>query len=287
MVGVMRLRIVPTPPKDSSMRKALSAAALIGLTAFALAPSAIAGDSGGSGAGFTDRTNQSFTAHNGLTSEYHVYAADIPQDHSAGLILQFHGDGAYEFHNPNSSYSLGGSDGIVAQAKERGYITVVALTPDRIGEVTWWEDGAQNADYVADLVNSLKSMYNIDTEDIWLVGYSGGAQFITQFYLPTYSEQLNGGGTVVFGGGGRPRVQANDFSTRLVRDLHMHWYTGARDKAVDFDALSAARSGESWYRQRGFSTDLETPARVGHGLSGRFGPVLAEHLDAHSEPFQG
>lgn len=264
-----------------ALRKAAAATLLAACTVFAYSTlPAAAIETHGSGAAYTDRTNQSFTARNGLTSSYHIYAAGVPQDHAAGLVLQFHGDGAYEFKNPGSTYSLGGSSGIIAQARSRGYITVPVLAPDRTGEVTWWENGSANADFVADLVNSLKSSYNIDTEDIWLVGYSGGAQFITQFYLPKYSSQIDGGGSVVFGGGGSPRVSASPFAAGMVSDFPMHWYTGASD-SVGFDAIGAARAGVSWYAGRGFETDLESPAGLGHNLSGRFGSVLAKHLDAH------
>jgi predicted esterase len=269
-----------------TLRKIATATFLAGLTAVICTIPADAIETRGSGGAYSDRTNQSFTARNGLSSKYHIYAANVPQDHAAGLVLQFHGDGAYEFQNPSSSYSLGGSSGIVSQSRQRGYITVAALAPDRSGSITWWENGSANADYVADLVASLKSSYNIDTEDVWLVGYSGGAQFITQFYLPKHSNQIDGGGSVVFGGGGSPRVTANTFDPALVRDFPMHWYTGANDTG-SFDALGAARAGVNWYAGRGFETDLESPAGVGHNLSGRFGPVLAKHLDAHEPNSSG
>lgn len=263
-----------------SLVKAAMATVLISVTALACTLPANAVETSGQGGAFTDRLNQSFTARNGLTSQHHIYAAGIPQGKAAGLLLQFHGDGAYEFQNPNSSYSLGGSEGIVSQARKRGYITVPVLAPDRSGSVTWWESGSANADYVADLVNSLKGQYNIESEDIWLVGFSGGAQFITQFYLPRHANQIDGGGSVVFGGGGSPRVTANAFAPDLVKDFPMHWYTGAND-TVGFDALGAARAGANWYSGRDFKTNLESPAGVDHNLSGRFGPVVARHLDDH------
>ncbi|MFE4504082.1 hypothetical protein ACFRFQ_29870 [Rhodococcus sp. NPDC056743] len=261
-------------------------AAVTGLVAIVVAPPIASAEStNGIGMAYSDRTFQPFTASNGLSSKYHVYAAGIPQDHAAGLVLQFHGDGAYEFANPTSSYSLGGPSGIVAQARSRGYITVPVRTPDSAGEITWWENGSANADFVADLLSSLEAGYNIDTEDIWLVGYSGGSQFITQFFLPKYSNKLDGGGTVVFGGGGVPRVSAQPFAGGLVADLPMHWYTGAADNGTNvsdgYNAVLDAQKGSAWYSAQGFTTDLESPAGLGHNLSGTFGTVLARHLDDH------
>ena len=61
------------------------------------------------------------------------------------------------------------------------------LTPDKDGSITWWEQGAANAVFFRDLLNKMKSEYDIDSKRIWLVGYSGGAQFTTQFYIPLLS----------------------------------------------------------------------------------------------------
>lgn len=230
-----------------------------------------------------DRINQTFTASNGKSSRYHVYAAGVQQP--AGLVLQFHGDGAYEFNNPSSPYSLGGSGGIVSQARSRGYITVPVLSPDKSGSVTWWEEGSANATYVNELLTRLKASYGIKSDDIWLVGYSGGAQFITQFYLPNHSASIAGGGAVVFGGGGAPRVAAKPFAASLTKSFPIHWYTGALDNGATssdgYNALRDAKAGMAWYSQRGFVTSHEYPAGVGHGLSGRFGTVMARQLDAH------
>lgn len=229
----------------------------------------------------TDQTNLTYTSSSGVSSQYHVYAANVAQP--AGLLLQFHGDGAYEFKNPTSSYSLGGTNGIVAQARKRGYITVPVLSPDKQGSITWWESGSANADYVRDLVAHLKGAYSVRADDIWLVGYSGGAQFITQFLLPRYPSLVSGGGSVVFGGGGAPRVTAGTFASGMVANFPMHWYTGAADTGASdgYDALSYAKAGEAWYANRGFRTSHEYPAGVAHDLSGRFGGVVAAVLDAN------
>lgn len=230
-----------------------------------------------------DQTNLTFTASNGKSSKYHVYAAGVKQP--AGLVLQFHGDGAYEFKNPASSYSLGGSNGIVAQARSRGYITVPVLSPDKSGSITWWEDGSANAVFVKDLLAQLKATYGIKSNDIWLVGYSGGAQFITQFYVPSYSSTIAGGGAVVFGGGGVPRVTAKPFASSFVRAFPIHWYTGALDdgsrSSDGYNALRDAKAGEAWYSQRGYATSHQYPTGVAHALDGRFGQILGQQLDAH------
>ncbi|MFH5824942.1 hypothetical protein [Georgenia sp. AZ-5] len=267
-------------------RRALGALAATTVTA-AVAITAIpsSASTGGTGGAFTDRTFQSFTASNGMTSQYHVYASDVSTDEPVGLMLQFHGDGAYEFKNPSSSYSLGGSEGIVAQAREHGMITVPVLSPDKQGSVTWWESGAENADYVADLLSHLYDQYDIDTERVWLVGYSGGSQFITKFFMPEHSDLVDGGGSVVFGGGGVPGGGSQGFDAGLTPDFPMHWYTGMKDNGSggSYNALRDAQNGSAWYDGQGFATTLETPAGVDHGLSGTFGPVVGQQLDLHDD----
>jgi len=233
-------------------------------------------------AAYTDQTNATYTSTAGVTSKYHVYAAGLTAP--AGLLLQFHGDGAYEFNHPTSSYSLGGSQGIVAQARARNLITVPVLSPDTSGDITWWESGSRNADYVHDLVLDLESRYNIRSDRIWLVGYSGGAQFITQFFLPKYSSMVaNGGGAVIFGGGGKAQVTAQPFSAAVRANFPLHWYTGADDTrdGTGWSALADAKAGEAYYAGQGFHTTHEWPAGVNHALDGTFGTIVARQLDLH------
>jgi poly(3-hydroxybutyrate) depolymerase len=231
--------------------------------------------------------NEAFTASNGLTSRYHLFAEGLPAGRPVGLLVQFHGDGAFEFNDPASSYSLGGRDGIVAKAAEHHLLVIAALSPDRQGSVTWWEEGSSNADYVRDLIQQVAfDRYDIDTSNIWLVGYSGGAQFITQFFLPKHSSLIGGGGSIAFAGGGRPRVTPAPFSASIKANVAMHWFTGADDDGRNgsYDALSDARLGFQWYRDSGFTTTQEHPAGLGHGLSGRFGTIVDQQLDRHVGP---
>jgi hypothetical protein len=233
---------------------------------------------------FTNQTFLKFTASNGLASQYHVYAAGISPTTPPCVVFQFHGDGAYEFKNPTSSYSLGGANGIVAKSRERGCITVPILTPDKVGSITWWENGSANAVYVRELVAKLVLDYRINTHRVWLVGYSGGSQFITKFYLPLYSSTIKGGAAVVFGGGGVPsRATEKPYATPLTAAFHMHWFTGINDdgRGGSYNALRDARAGEAHYRTRGFATSHEYPANTGHGLSGRFGGIVAQQLRLH------
>jgi hypothetical protein len=232
----------------------------------------------------SDAYDQPFIDSGALASTYHVYAAGLPAS-GAGLLLHFHGDGAYEYDNPADEYALGGNRGIPTVARAKGYITVVVKAPDTTGDVTWWEAGARNADYVAELLADLTSTYSIDTSKIWLMGYSGGAQFITQYFVPEYGTSLleDGGGALILGGGGT-YAGTPTFSAALKANFPMHWWTGQLDDgtfvADSYDALTDAQDGSAQYAGQGFATTLTSPSGMGHELDGSFGELLDEVLPA-------
>ena len=248
------------------------------ITALAQAPIANAAD-------YDDQENVSFTATNGMTSEYHVYASGVPAP--SGLLIWTHGDGAYEFINPDSDYVMGGPLGVRALAKTEGYIVVSALAPDTDGTPTWWEAGADNADYMADLIEHLQAEYDIDSQNIVLAGFSGGAQFTTQYFLPEYSATLEGGGSIVFGGGGPPdTLDEQPWNSDLFTSFSMHWATGALDDLdhsdEGYDALCYAQEGYDFYTDLGFeNTSYNWIPGYDHVIDGLFGEIVAEQLRAH------
>ena len=231
-----------------------------------------------------DRLEVAFTSADGANSRYHVYAADAPRP--AGLLIWLHGDGAWEFDHPDDPYVMGGQQGVLAAARSEGYVVVSALTPDRRGTVTWWENGADNADYMADLLEHLVKEYQIDRRDIVWAGFSGGAQFITQYFLPEYSARLAGGGSIVFGGGGAPVTpDQKPWNPDLPADFFMHWATGELDDAEHssegYDALGYAKEGVAFYAGLGYHTSHEWIPGKDHEIDGLFGDIVGEQLRAH------
>jgi predicted esterase len=218
---------------------------------------------GGTGGAFNDALDQAFSGA-GLSSTYHLYAAGLPTNEPAGLLLYFHGDGAYEFKNPE--YKL---PGIVAHAKSKKMITMSMLSPDKIGDETWWEDGEANAEYVREFMQQVPfAKYNINKNKIWLVGYSGGAQFITQNIVADHSDLMCGGGSIVFGGGGRPTAMARPLEASFKQNFRMHWYTGLDDTAENaedgYDAISDAQEGFAFYESQGMQVTSQWPPGVNH-----------------------
>lgn len=255
------------------------AAAMVGMSPAAAAPKADS-TSGAS----KNATSQTFRSPStGQVGKYHLWAGGLDTSRPVGLMLQFHGDGAFEFDNPDSSYSLGGAKGLREQARRHNMILVALRSPDS-GSPVWWRGGAAKADYVKDLVERVVyAHHDVAKDRSWLVGYSGGAEFITRYLLPKHSSLIGGGGAVLFGGGGKPFVRAASFDSTFTAAFPMHWYTGARDNGTcadsDYDALGDANEGSRFYRGEGFPVTLEKPAGLCHDLSGRFGPVTGKRLD--------
>lgn len=226
-----------------------------------------------------------------MTSQCHVYASGrvATDSQPLGLVLQFHGDGAYEFKNPSDSYSLGGPDGVRQVALDYNMICVPILTPN--ADETWWSTGNSNADFVNSLVsNVIFKQYNIDRSRIWLSGFSGGAQFISQYLVPEYSALFVDGGAVIAGGGGQPNGNddpstINPFTTYFKQHFAMHWYTFTGDTGWDDDGYNAyadAQIGRQWYVNNGFTqTSARYPAGGGHGsLDGTHGAELRTRMAA-------
>lgn len=263
---------------------ASSVAATSATAAPKAAATSAAPKAGGSGSSLADATSRTFrSASTGQVGRYHLWASGLDTSRPIGLMLQFHGDGAYEFDNPGSSYSLGGAKGLRNEAQRHNMILVALRSPDS-GSPVWWRGGERKADYVKDLVEQVVyAHYNVAKDRSWLVGYSGGAEFVTRYLVPKHSSLFGGGGAVLFGGGGKPAVRAASFSSSFITAFPMYWYTGASDDGTcadsDYDALGDANEGSSSYRAKGFRVTLDTPAGVCHDLSGRFGPVTGKRLD--------
>lgn len=235
------------------------------------------------GATMTDVTSVAFTDSGGLAGTYHLYGAGLPTS-GAGLVVHLHGDGAYEYLNPTDNYCLAGNRGMVAVAKAKGYALLVPKAPDTTGTVTWWEAGARNAQWLAELMQSVYATYGIDNSKVWLVGYSGGAEFISYYFVPAYGKaRIAGGGALILGGGGGPpAVTPVGWDSTFKAAFPMSWVTGGQDDGTysddGFDALTAASAGRTYYQGQGFTTTLQTPAGIGHEIDGMFGPALDDLL---------
>lgn len=231
-----------------------------------------------------DATSVAFTDSGGLAGQYHIYGSGLPGS-GAGLVVHFHGDAAYEHDNPTDNYGLAGNRGLIVVSKAKGYVFVSAKAPDTTGTVTWWEAGARNATYMSELLDYLVTTYQLNRAKVWLSGYSGGAQFVTEYFTPTYGKaEITGGGALLLGGGAAALATPVGWDATFKAAFPMYWVTGALDDGTyasdSYNALADANAGKTYYAGQGFTTTQTTPTAWDHEIDGAFGPVLDDVLPA-------
>lgn len=253
----------------------------------------------GNGNGNDDNSNsnkdgevQSFIATNGLSSQYREYSSHVDQTKETGTIIWLHGDGAYEWKNPDSPAYIGGKQGILATAKEKNMSLIVPKTPGSRSE-TWWENGQKNAQWIAELYNERTS--GTSRNELYLTGFSGGAEEISYFVLTQQLKNMNAdsGQAVMFGGGGSPQyegiVRSLPKNSVINGDFPLTWVVGEHDDGSNssdgFDALTATRQAHDFYKSQGWDTKRVVVAGKGHliadnnGDLGMYGRYLSDFIN--------
>lgn len=250
--------------------------------------------SGGTGGPLEDAKNLWFSASHGYSAYYHRYVSHVDWNKPVGLMFWFHGDGGYEFKNPDDPYYLAGPDGVIAQARKHNAVLIVPATPDDGADRwTWWKWGSKtsNPQYAKELFTHITSQYNVDMYRVWLCGFSGGAEFLSLYLLRHWGNEMGikGGGCLLIGGGTKPPV-ADDFPASYKDNWVWEWRVGELDtgKNADgttagdgFDALAAAKGGEQWYRDRGWKTTLEIVPGKGHLMPQFYGELVRRSLESN------
>ena len=206
-----------------------------------------------------------------------------------GLVVYLDGDGQ-SFHSEGnqdqderSRGGLAGAGGVVEAASARGYDVVSVRAPGDDG--TWWlEDQDGKIHYLEQALDYVVAECGATTDRVWLVGYSGGSEFISQWFFPAYAERMAGGGFLLFGGGDAPEEQAA-FSSGAKERLWLNWVTGTRDVPANsldgFDGSGHARNSLAYYRSVGFGhTWSEWPDDDHGSITEKFGSYVGRVLDA-------
>ncbi len=173
--------------------------------------------------------------------------------------------------------------GVVEAASARGYDVVSVRAPGDDG--TWWlEDQDGKVHYLEQALDYVVAGCGATTDRVWLVGYSGGSEFISQWFFPAYAERMAGGGFLLFGGGDAPEEKAV-FSSGAKERLSLNWVTGIRDVPANsldgFDGIGRARNSLAYYRSAGFRhTWSEWPDDDHGSITEKFGHYLGRVLDA-------
>ena len=206
-----------------------------------------------------------------------------------GLVVYLDGDGQ-SFHSQGnqdqderSRGGLAGAGGVVEAASARGYDVVSVRAPGDDG--TWWlEDQDGKVHYLEQALDYVVAECGATTDRVWLVGYSGGSEFISQWFFPAYAERMAGGGFLLFGGGDAPEEKAA-FSSGAKERLWLNWVTGTRDVPANslegFDGSGHARNSLAYYRSAGFGHIWSEWPDDDHGsITEKFGSYIGRVLDA-------
>lgn len=186
-----------------------------------------------------------------VTSGYHLFTRDVNFDEPVGVVVRLHGDGGNEYGDPDGLLNC-----LAAVAASHNMVLLAPLTPDVQGEMTWWEDISTNLPWLNDLLRQrVLEPYGLDSEHVWWMGYSGGAEMISYGVLPRNPETVTGG-AVMIGGGGAPQELVEEPTSSQRQSLDLIWVTGTLDDGTGtyapFDALTATQEGSAWYREQGF-----------------------------------
>lgn len=201
---------------------------------------------------------KSFSAH-GMSSSYHIYTDGIDRSKPVGVTFYFGGDywrtSESSVHHPDGAKLKA----LAAEARKKNMVLVVPISPDKDARgdgITWWEDSDANGNYFRALQSSLVRDHGLDTSRVWLVGYSGGAEFITYEVLADQQNWIRGGGATVIGGGGSRGMQTAP--SAAVRGLPLTWHAGTADvegntNPPTWSASAAATKGQKGYKDAGFT----------------------------------
>lgn len=206
------------------------------------------------------RTNQTFLSYTspaGTTSQYHVYAEGVDFSKPVGVVFYFDGD--YWRNDQSKVYDPSGELAqMAASAAAQNMLFVPVISPDANrydAGVTWWEDMERNGEFFRSFASSFIAANGVDSSNVWTMGYSGGAEFITYELTDHNTAWRNGGGSIMVAGGDSDGSVDADATTKA---SPMYWWVGANDTSgntnpVTWSARGAVESGYNAYLGAGFS----------------------------------
>lgn len=202
----------------------------------------------------------------GTQGTYHLFTRDVDFSEPVGVVVRLHGDGAMEYHYPETLLNC---QAAVAAAHNMILVAPHSPSTSEDGTARWWYEVPKNVEWVTDLLyTDILPIENVDPDNIWWVGYSGGAEMITHGLIPLAPEMVTGG-AVILGGGGIPDdLEEEGVRTDLLNDVPLHWIVGAEDDGTDeaapWDAVEKAQQGATGYREQGLDTTLTVLEGVDH-----------------------
>jgi predicted peptidase len=184
---------------------------------------------------------------------YHIYQ-DMEINEDTGFMIYFHGDNANDFNNGKNSKRI---NLLVNVAKKYNLLLIAIKTPSE--DLTWWKDGENNAFYADEFINEfLLNEFDLNKDRVLLVGYSGGAEFLTENFIWRYLQKDYKGGTILFAGGSKP-LNNIDFNDSFIKNFSFYYYSGTEDFMHD-----KVLEGANFFKEKGFSVKTDYPNGEDH-----------------------
>ena len=228
--------------------------------------------------------NRSFTDSYGTTSTYHIYADGINKSLPVGVLYYFEGD----YKTRHYAYSNIGNPTaylkkvLAPEAAKKNMILVAPRSPHRNdgGGNTWWVGIERNGNWFRALARHLTSTFKLDTDNVWMLGYSGGAEFISMnASMKDHKGWLTRGGGVPVGGG-TPATwgPAPSMSVSMKSNYKLVFSTGGNDSfgaagEKGWSALNSAKDGYNYYKSHGYRTNyyvIPNQNHYGYDFAGIF-----------------
>lgn len=242
-----------SPMKNLSWKKFLTGSLASGIIASSLLATAPADAQTSTG------TFRLYTSPAGVSSQYHVYANNIDWSKPVGVVFYFDGD--YWYNNQSKIHNPANGDltGMARVANERNLVFVPVISPDKNAGgdgITWWEEPDRNGSWFREYANWFINATGTDRNNVWTIGYSGGAEFETfELGADNQTSWRSNGGSIMVGGGGSRGMQTapNDAAKRM----NFQWWEGTNDRAgitnpPTWSAYDAGRQGFDSYGASGY-----------------------------------
>lgn len=189
------------------------------------------------------------------SSVYDIYVGDVDLNRPIGVLFYFDADSYdpknFRYFNEQFVERLQQSTG------KRNMVLVIPHVPGGRGKenLYTWSDEAAKGEYARDLIQTVLQRSELSEQNVWLAGWSGGAEVIATYLMARQQTWLRGGGVILIGGGEAEKGVATPNND--VRRVPMRWYIGDQDGygatwPPTWSATVAAKRGISSYRNAGF-----------------------------------
>ena len=244
-------------------------------------PAQAAQSASGVAATRTNQTFLSYTSPAGTTSQYHVYAEGVDFSKPVGVVFYFDGD--YWRNDQSKVYDPSGELAqMAASAAAQNMLFVPVISPDTNrydAGVTWWENMDRNGEFFRSFASSFIAANGVDSSNVWTMGYSGGAEFITYELNTKPQTWRNGGGSIMVAGGGLDEGTPS----AALKSQPMFWYANSNDGTGEtypqtWSARGAVEGGYDAYLAAGYTNASATVLNGSGHFDYNFSQILSNSL---------